>query len=244
MSEIGSDVVVLRHPEMADIKKQSPASYRMVIGVGVFVAALLIAVEALILPDTWHKLMTGHWAQLTTADVDLLGMILSPLGLFPFLPILLRLQTRTNSQRLLVGDLGLQMMQQVESSLQGQAIATILWKDVKQAQLVYRRVESTKMGVRITTQSGQQLFLSPMRWMNDDASHAKLLILSKSTLTLGLAKDKYKMLKGSDLVKVLEAHGLHIEDEPEHFWDKVAVFLGLSLAALVAILALILVYLR
>ena len=244
MSEIGSNVVVLRHPGMADIKKQSPASYRMVIGVSVFVAALLIAVEALMLPDTWHKLMTGHWAQLTRADADLLGLILFPLGLLPFLPVLLKLQAQTNSQRLLVGDRGLQMTQQPGSSLQEQATATILWKDVKQAQFVYRRVDSVKMGVRLTTQAGQQLFLSPMQWMNDDESHARLLMVSKSTLMLGLAKDKYAMLKGSDLVKILEAHGLNIEDEPEHFWDKAAVVLGLSLAAIVVILALLLVYLR
>jgi len=244
MGLIGSKVRVLRHPEMADIKKKSPASYHMVIGVCVLLVVLLIGVESSVLPDTWRKLRAGDWSHLTRVDWDLLAMIAITLGALPFLPSLLKLQARQKSQRLLVGELGMQMTQEADPGLAAQSSPPILWTDVKQAQLVYRRVDGMNVGVRITTRSGRQLFLSALRWMDDDAAHAKLLLTSQRSLTLGLAKDKYAMLKGSDLVKTLEAQGLAIQDEPAYLWDKVALILGLSLTIIVAILALVAVYLH
>lgn len=244
MALIGTKILVLRHPEMAEIRKKSPASYFMVIGVSVLLVAVLVVIETPMLPDTWHKLRAGDWRDLTRADGDLLAMVLITLAALPFLPKLLKLQAREKSQRLLVGEFGMQMTQKTDPGLAVRSSPPILWIDVKQARLVYRRMDGMNAGVRITTRAGRQFFLSALRWMDDDAAHAKLLLTSQRSLTLGLAKDKYEMLKGSDLVKTLEAQGLVIEDEPAYLWDKVAIILGLSLAIIVAILALLATYLR
>jgi hypothetical protein len=243
MSELGSDVVMLRHPNMADIKRKSAASYWSVIIVCGFLAVIAFAIVSFTLPDMLKKLMQGDWQHLQRSDVDPLALIVIPLLSLPFLPKLMKQQVRMQSQRLLVGERGLQMTVAHDPASPFTS-PPVLWSEVKQAQLVYRRVDGIAMGVRITTKPGKQLFLSAARWVKEDASDSTLLSLGKGGLALGLAKDKYIQLQSTDLVKTLQAKGLSIEDEPEHLWDKIAVVLGLSLAAAAVILALVVVYLR
>ena len=227
MSDLGDDVMVLRHPMV----RKGGRRLAVLLALGPIVLALLVMAGGFILDVPTR---TGHLP--LSAGLVMLGAYLAS-ALFA-LPGLLMLRKERLTEELHVGSLGMEL-RQVRPGADGEPMICwrILWSDVAQAKLRYRGRDRTYEGVDIRTNSGMEQDLYVKDWEPVDGKSTADAVLRRAVLPVDA-----DTIRHTSLVKALSAGGLQVEDDTPRPTDRLAAWLGLGLGAAAIIAALIFNY--
>lgn len=227
MSEIGDDVVVLRHPMV----RKGGRRLAVLLALGPIVLALLVMAGGFILDV---PIRTGHLpliASLIMAGAYLASALIA-------LPGLLMMKREQLSEELQVGERGMRLVQTLPGA-EGPRQATsweILWDDVAAAKLRYRDEDAPYDGASIQVRNGMQQVLYARDWQLTPGNPRGSAVIPFP------AKSRIAALRDSDLVKILAAKGLKLDDDVLRPQDRLAAWLGLGLGAAAIIAALIFNY--
>lgn len=228
MSEIGEDVVILRHPGATGPARKT----------GTMIVIILVPIVAgVVLMGGDFTFNTGGSGHLPlVAGVVMAGAYL--LSALIALPGLLMIKREQMSEELHVGDQGMKLVQTLPGA-DGPRQATswqVRWDDVTAAKLRYRDVDAPYDGTSIHTRDGSRQDLYARDWQLAQGNPRAGAVLPT------LPKGRVAALQASDLVKTLADKGLKLDDDAPRPQDRLAAWLGLSLAAVALIAALIFNY--
>lgn len=228
MSEIGNDVVILRHPGATGLARKS----------GTMIVIILVPIVAGVVlmggDFTFDAGDSGNM-QLIAGAVMVGAYLLSALIA---LPGLLMIKREQMGEELHVGDQGMKLVQTLPGA-DGPRQATswqVRWDDVTAAKLRYRDVDAPFDGTSIHTRDGSRQDLYARDWQLAEGSPRAGAVLPLPT------KGRVAALQASDLVKTLADKGLKLDDDVLRPQDRLATLLGLGLAAVALIAALIFSY--
>lgn len=228
MSGIGDDVVVLRRPMVR--KGGRGLAVLLILGPIVLTLVIVGAEMAFHVPSR-----TGH-LPLIAAAVMVGAFSLSALIALPGL--LMRRQEQL-TEELHVDKLGMELRQVLPGVAAGQPVVSwrVDWADVSEAKLRYRASDRTYEGVDIRTRSGLEQRLYATGWEPVAGMSPADTALRRSVTAVDS-----DALRASSLVQALTSKGLQIEDDTQRPQDRLAAQLGLGLAAVAIIAALVFNY--
>ena len=228
MSEIGDEVAVLRHPgAMGPARKAGTLAVLILLPI---VAGILLMSGDFTLQST----PAGHLpliAGLVMAGAYLVSALIA-------LPGLLMIKREQLSEELQVGERGMRLVQTLPGA-EGprQAVSwEMLWDDVAAAKLRYRDEDAPYDGASIQTRNGMQQLLYARDWQLAAGNPRASAVIPLPV------KSRAATLRDSDLVKILAAKGLKLDDDVPRPQDRLAAWLGLGLGAAAIIAALIFNY--
>lgn len=228
MSEIGDDVVVLRHPMV----RKGGRSIAVLFILGPIMATLMV-IGADLMSNA--PIGTGH-LPLVAAGAMLGGYLVSALIALPGL--LMRRRERL-TEELRVNNLGMELRQILPGVEDERSVVCwrIDWADVTQAKLRYRASDRTFEAVDIRTRTGMEQSLYATAWEPVGGRSPADEMLRRAVMPVDS-----DALRATSLVKTLSAGGLQIEDDVPRPQDRFATWVGLGLGAAAIISALIFSY--
>lgn len=228
MSEIGDDVVVLRHPRALGNRRG---------GIAVLVLAPVLVSIIVFAVDVTANTPAPRWHMPVVAGLIVFGAYL--VTSLIAMPGLLMIGRERLTEELHVGRLGLELRQSRPGGGDAEQMICwrVLWSDIAQAKLRYRSRDRRFEGVDIRTHSGMEHQLYVRDWEAAGGTVSADKVLRRAILPVDS-----DTLRRTSLVKALSAGGLQVDDDVPRPTDRLATWLGLGLGAAAVIAALIFNY--